>query len=75
MNLNRVQQQFEGYMAKAFSDGVPKHQYIELRRAFFGGAAILFEEIGKSQDDDLRICAELEVEFAQFAIDVREGRA
>jgi len=75
MNITRVQKQFEGYMEKAFSDGVPRHQYIELRRAFLVGAALLKKKIGKSNDDDLMIAAELEVEFAQFAVDLAQGKA
>jgi hypothetical protein len=73
---NRVQAQFETFMAASYPQGVGKQQRIDLRRAFFGGVAILFDELAKVPDhEEAQVCAEIEVEMTQFAVDLASGKA
>jgi len=63
-------------MSASYPQGIGKQQRIDLRRAFFGGVAILFEELGKIPDDqEAQVCAEIEIEMTQFAVDLASGKA
>lgn len=81
MRRNRMQEQWQSYKREVLPSNAPAVQVQECRRAFYAGALAAFttyQELGDdsvSEDEGVKVLADLIEELSDFGRFVREGRA
>lgn len=79
--MNTIEQEWQELASMIFSPTTPSIQRKEMRRAFYAGAAAIFNMISTAVDDDtdddsfIAGIQQWEEEFRQFAEAVQAGKA
>jgi hypothetical protein len=74
-NVEPIEQEWLKFVAACFGTGLPKQQYIDLKRTFFGGvksALHVMSDPSKTPEDSI---AQVMEELYKFNEDVKAGRA
>lgn len=83
--MKRIEQEWLSFAKTVFSadlEATHTMQYKDLRRTFYGGARMMLTMLlgalstgDEVTEADMQMLMDAEAEFAQFAKDVKEGRA
>lgn len=82
MRRNRIMESWNEFSRKVIHPNSPQIQRIEMRRAFYAGAAFVLEGITKDmspgdqvQDSDIQILEDISSELVDFAEQMARGEA